>query len=279
MHNIIFGLYFFYSVLWLGQPIGAVNGNLDYKEYAQVLENHVNQRGEVDYEKLSSDSSELYSFLKVLRELRTAEYDAWSEEQKIAFWINAYNAFTLKAIIDHYPIKSSMIRSISYPKNSIRQIPGVWKKIKFFAMGQEFTLNQIEHNILRENFDEPGIHMALVCAARSCPLLRREPYTGESLEQQLKDQAEKFLSEPNNFRIDKQRLIVFLSSIFKWYQEDYMNSYAPKQTLENIDKKKSAVLNYISQFLSEADLSFLKNGDFRVKYLKYDWSLNDSSTR
>ena len=140
----------------------------------------------------------------------------------IAFWINAYNSLTLVAIIDHYPIKPTVVRSLVVPQNSILQIPGVWTKLKFPMMGGEVTLDSIEHENLRPNFNEPRIHMALVCAAMGCPRLLNRPYDAHELDSQLDNQTMIFLSNPKKFRIDKESNSVYLSSIFKWFGEDFV---------------------------------------------------------
>ena len=154
---------------------------------------------------MQAKRGELDEFVTAFGRLDEKVYEKWDEKAKIAFWLNAYNAFTLKAIIDNYPIKSSFFRSRVYPKNSIRQIPGVWDKIPFTVMGQDLTLEHIEHKILREGFDEPRIHMALVCAAIGCPPLRNEPYLGEELDDQLDDQTRRFLANQEKFKIARSR--------------------------------------------------------------------------
>lgn len=253
--------------------------NFSYKNYASVLEAHVDEKGKVNYSKLKKNSSGLEAFLNNLKALGPGHYQEWRGEKKIAFWINAYNALTLKVIIDHYPIKSSFFRSLSYPKNSIRQIPGVWDKIAFSVMGEELTLDQIEHQILRKEFQEPRIHMALVCAANSCPLLRREPYEGSKLYEQLENQTEKFLSDPKNFAVDKTNHQVYLSSIFKWFGEDFAKVYKAEKGFRRLNQKERAVLHFISQHLPEEDQKFLHEGSYRIKYLKYDWTLNEQEKK
>ena len=176
---------------------GAVQAqSFSYADYADALKAYVNDRGMVNYAELKSHSEKLDSFLSSLAGLNRKAYDGWAEPAKIAFWLNAYNACTLQAIIDHYPIQSSFLTSLRYPKNSIRQISGVWDELQFSVMGQPMTLDGIEHGVLRKEFHEPRIHMALVCAAMGCPPLRNEPYTGDRLGAQLDDQARRFLSNP-----------------------------------------------------------------------------------
>ena len=149
----------------------------------------VDRQGMVNYTALKRDRRSLDRFSESLSSFSRQDYDSLQTNEQIAFWVNAYNGLTLLAITDHYPIQSSFLTSLVYPRNSIRQISGVWDELTFPVMGSEMTLDRIEHQILRRDFDEPRIHLALVCAAVSCPPLRSEPYLGSRLDDQLQDQA------------------------------------------------------------------------------------------
>ena len=153
--------------------------------------------GKVDYEGFINSKEEFMKYLDSIGDVTEQQYLVWTNGQKLAFWINAYNAFTLKAIIDNYPIKRSFtLVGIFYaPENSILQIPGVWKKLKFNAVGEEVTLDHIEHGILRKQFNEPRIHAAINCASISCPDLRDEAYIGERIEIQLDDASRKLCKQ------------------------------------------------------------------------------------
>ncbi|UCG59767.1 MAG: DUF547 domain-containing protein [Phycisphaerales bacterium] len=248
--------------------------DFSFDNYAAVLKDYVDAGGMVNYKKLKADRSRLDAFVKAMAELDPKTFERWSESQKIAFWLNAYNGLTLKAIIDNYPIKSSFFRSRVYPKNSIRQISGVWDK-KYRVMGRDISLDEIEHKVLREKFDEPGIHMALVCAAMSCPPLRNEPYLTAKLDTQLKDQTEKFLSDPKKFRIGSKNKIIYLSPIFKWFGDDFVGKYGAGSRIGRFSKKVSAVLNFVSKHI-DADWGAPGGIDkYAISYLSYDWSLNE----
>jgi hypothetical protein len=142
-------------------------------------------------------------------------------------------------------------------------------------MGQDYTLGHIEHKILRKQFDEPGIHMALVCAALGCPPLRGEPYAGPTLDKQFDGQATKFIADADKFRIDRDKGIVYLSPIFKWFSKDFVARYGPKDNISRHGEKTSAVLNYVAGHLNETDRAYILAGRYKVEYLKYDWSLNE----
>ena len=137
-----------------------------------------------------------------------------------------------------------------YPTEGIRKIPGAWKKLTFPVLGKERTLDEIEHRILRRKYAEPRIHMALVCAAKSCPRLRNEPYVGARLDRQLDDQSRDFLALPDRFRVDEE--YARISPIFKWFKRDF-----------------ESVPAFIQQY-SGQDIS-----DLKIKYQPYDWSLNE----
>jgi len=257
----------------------APDENFIYDSYEKVLVTYVDARGMVDYKKLKANREELRSFLHSLDILESEDYETWSENEKIAFWINVYNALTIEVILDNYPIKASFLKSLKYPKNSIRQIPGVWDKITFRIMGRLLTLDFIEHQILRKEFQEPRIHIALVCAAKGCPVLRREPYKGEMLPEQLDDQARRFFSDRRKFFIVKANRLVFLSPIFKWFVKDFASSYKAKTGFKGHDSREKTVLSFISLHLGEEDRKFLEEESYRIKYLKYDWTLNEKESR
>ena len=247
----------------------------DYGSFSATLGEYVDDNGMVDYEALEADHEKLDAFAAALADLSAEVYDGWGDAEKIAFWINAYNGLTLKAILDHYPIKSSFIASLRFPKNSIRQIPGVWDKLKFRVMDREMTLDEIEHSMLRGNFDEPRIHVALVCAAIGCPPLRNESFEAGKLDAQLDDQTTRFLSNPEKFRIYGSQGRVYLSPIFNWFGDDFVPTYGTDEKFDGHGKSERAVLNFISAYVSESDAAYLADGDYKIEYLDYDWSLNE----
>ncbi|MDX1388437.1 MAG: DUF547 domain-containing protein [Acidobacteriota bacterium] len=254
-------------------------GEFSYAPYARVLYEHVNEIGWVDYAGLQRDRADLDGFAALLAGLDPAELDTWSEADKIAFWINAYNALTLIAIIDHYPIEPSALRSVMYPRNSIRQIPGVWKKLQFTVLGKPTTLDAIEHEILRVEFDEPRIHMALVCAAISCPPLRDEPFRGARLEEQFDDQTVRFLADPDRFRIDRDRKRVYLSPIFDWFGDDFVSKYGGGERFPGRNDARRAVLEFVVPHLDDGDRALIEGNDFSIDFLDYDWTLNERRAR
>ncbi len=260
-----------------------------YARYADVLSKHVDGNGMVNYAALSQNRSDLDAFVRQIGGIAPEQFDAWSDPAKLAFWINAYNALTLKAIVDNYPIEPGLVTGHAYPGSSIRQIPGVWTKIQFLAPGRKVTLDQIEHKIIRVQFDEPRIHMALVCAAVSCPPLRNEPYAAEAINTQLDDQVRKFLASPANLHVDTSAGEVRLSSIVSWFGNDFIARHkpetegprseteGPRSETVSADRSdaESAVLNFIASYMAAGDAEYLRTGRYEVQYADYDWSLNE----
>jgi type IV secretory pathway TrbF-like protein len=244
------------------EALVASSDPLSYEGYETVLRTYVNADGLVDYPALQVNPQGLKDFVAQLRSVSPDTYAAWSENEKIAFLINVYNAITLESIINQNPLKGS-----------IKDIFGVWNFNKHTVMERSLTLDNIEHDILRKDFQEPRIHAALVCAAISCPPLRQEPYTGENLDEQLDDQVRKWLSSPNGLQIDRTQNRVAISSIFDWFGKDWQTKYAIEGTFTGSAKERSA-LNFISNYVNPEDKEYLEQGNYKLNYLNYDWSLN-----
>ncbi len=261
---------------WLALS-GAAAAAPDYGAYAAVLETYVDEAGWVDYARLKEHAGSLEKALEVFATTSPDAYASWDEPAQTAFWLNAYNAYTLKAIVEHYPIQSRLLRSVIYPDNSIRQIPGVWKSLEWEVLGDRKTLDAIEHEILRQDFDEPRIHAALVCAAISCPPLRTEPFTGAELDAQLADQMRHWLRQPGKFAIDREAGRVYLSKIFQWFAADFESQYGDVAPFSDRGDKEGAVLHAVSLYLPEEQAEYLRTGEYRVRYLDYDWTLNDQA--
>ncbi|EDY39378.1 conserved hypothetical protein [Cyanobium sp. PCC 7001] len=239
---------------------------LDHSAYARVLERFVDRQGLVDYRGLQQEPRDLEAYVAAITAVEPDRFASWHPSEQIAFLLNAYNALTLASIIEQEPIRAS-----------IRDIPGVWKLRRHTVAGEGMTLDHIEHGILRKRYDEPRIHAALVCAAISCPPLRREPYTGPALDTQLDDQSRLWLSSPQGLVIGRgaqgEPGSVAISQIFQWFGDDWKRRYATSERFGDHEGQR-AILNYISGYVSPADQAFLRNGDYRLTHLQYDWSLN-----
>jgi hypothetical protein len=250
-----------------------------HDEYSDILKSCANNKGMVNYKILRRKKPELNHLLIGFAKLDPNEYNSWSKEDKIAFWLNVYNIKLLKIIVDNYPIQSQRILRVLWGPNSIRHISGIWDKYKFIVMDEEFTLKEIEQRFFRDKFKEPMVFLAMSQASVSGPLLRNEPYNGTNLYEQLDEQAKKFLANPLGFKIDRERKIVYLSAIFSpsWYGNEFISEYGTDKKFKDQSPSVRAVLNFISNFISEQDLLFLETENYSVKYLKYNWTLNDGS--
>jgi len=244
---------------------------------APILNNFVDDKGMVDYKALKQKKRELKKLLDEFDELDPNVYNSWHEEDKIAFWLNAYNIQMLKIITDNYPIESSRIHRLFWPPTSIRHIKGIWSNYKFIVMDEEFTLSEIERRFFQQKFDEPRIFFAISHASLSSPPLRNEPYYGHKLYKQLDDQAKRFLSDPGGFRIDRNEQTVYLSAILQatWYGKDFISKYGTDKKFKDQQPSTRAVLNLAINYISQQDASFLEVENYSVKYITYDWRLND----
>ncbi len=204
-----------------------------------LLKNYVSSTGKVNYKGLSANRSQLESYLQLLAE--NPEHNSWSSFEKMAYWINAYNAFTVKLIVDNYPL------------GSIMELYGgkAWDE-KWIKLGEKtYTLNNIEHDILRPRYKDARIHFAVNCAAQSCPPILNRAWTSTQLNSFFEQQARKFVNDPkfNQIKADE----VAISKIFEWYAEDFGN-----------------IIDYLNKY-SKVKI----NSDAKVTYLEYNWDLNE----
>ncbi len=194
--------------------VAATGPVVDHSSYDRLLKKYVTDKGLVNYKGFKADEKEFNQYLALLSKNPPAAN--WSKNEQMAYWINAYNAYTIRLILDHYPVQS--IKDIG----SSIQIPFVttpWAA-KFFSIGSEqMSLDNIEHGTLRKKYDDPRIHFALVCASMSCARLRNEAYTAAKLESQLDDQGRDFVNNPAKNKVGKQN--AQLSRYFDWYKGDW----------------------------------------------------------
>lgn len=218
-----------------------------HQQWDKLLKKHVNASGMVNYKGFKQDKGELDSYLKLLSV--NAPQKNWSKEDQMAYWINAYNAFTVDLILQKYPVKS--IKDIA---GKIYKVNTPWD-IKFITIGgKKYDLNNIEHGILRKNYDDPRIHFALVCASISCPRLRREAYTGTQLNAQLEDDGRNFINDRSKNRISAER--ADLSKYFSWYKGDFT--------------KDGSLVDFINKY-SQTKI----NSRTKIGSIDYNWSLNE----
>lgn len=228
--------------------IGLTQEHLKHESWTKLLSKYVSDEGNVNYAGIKKEEDKLDAYLKVLSENHPTE--SWKKDDQLAFWINAYNAFTVKLIVKNYPVKS--IKDLG---GSIYKVNTAWD-IKFIKIGEEtYDLNNIEHDIIRKEFEEPRIHFAVNCASVSCPKLRNEAYVGSKLDKQLDDQAKAFINDKT--KNDIQAKSAKLSKIFRWFKGDF-------------EKGKQSVEGFINKY---ATVKITKKTE--IDFNDYLWDLNE----
>ncbi|MBC8481866.1 MAG: DUF547 domain-containing protein [Planctomycetes bacterium] len=248
-----------------------------HQKCAGLLRSYVNEKGEVDYSALRRRRLELNGVLDEFANMGREEYESWGEWDKMAFWINAYNVQMLNVIVKNYPIESSRVMRFIWSPDSIKHIKGIWTDYKFIVMDEEFTLKDVEVDFFGKEFNDPRLFFALNQGSQSGPLLRMEPYEGSQLDEQLEEQVKNFLSREENFRIDKDGKMVYLSSLFKpaWYGKYFARKYSIDRKFKDFSADERAVINFLTNYVSEDEVNFLEVENYKIEYVNYDWRLND----
>jgi len=249
-------------------------------KYNHILSTYVDKNGMVDYWNLRKKRIELITLARELDNLHPAEYLSWPDKEKIAFWINAYNAFTLKLIIDNYPIEP-LFYMFMYPDNSIRQIKGPWRKHFFNVMGLQYTLREIESEILLQKFEDPRVCFALSYASMGGAFLANKAYQPDKLDKQLDEQIKKFLASPRGMRIDHKKKIIYLSDIFNWSwnKPHFIKKFGSIKRFRERKPHIRAYFNFIIDYIPQENIKYLQSLDYTVNSLKYDWNLNEQSNK
>lgn len=245
------------------------NSNEDiHQPWDRLLKQHVmiindGHSTAVDYQGFSASRALLDRYLDSLAEIPPTEFNRWSRERKMAFLINAYNAYTVSLILDHYPGVKSIKELGSF-------LSSPWSRKIAPLLGQTRTLDEIEHTLLRGNktLQDPRIHFAVNCASIGCPALRQEAYSAKKLEQQLHDQAIRFLSDRSRNRITTDQAQV--SKIFDWYEEDFESGWRNSHSLGQFLASYGEALGLTSKQSIQ-----LRNGRLDIDFNDYDWDLND----
>jgi len=260
------GLIFICAFLVLSVSATVQAAGFDYSRYEALL-NRYTKPGvsidgvrvtAVDYAALAKEKGEQGSsyetLLKELVSLNPETLD--SGEEKKAFWINVYNIAAIKTIVDYYPVDSIRSKKIKWSGTP-------WDRKAITVGGNEYSLGEIENDILLKTFKDLRIHFGINCASVSCVNLRQEPYGRTALSKQLAEQAREFLGDrQKGLRIDRKKKVIYLSQIFKFDKKDF-------------DKLGGGAIHFVLPFLSTEDQEFLKKEKVEVKYLDYDWKLND----
>ena len=235
---------------------------LELNDYAETLSSFVDEEGRVHYAALRTRMDPLNRYLASVGALERATYDAWNEGRRIAFWINAYNAYVMRSVVDHHPIEpSGLINRFRYPNDSVRQVGGFFDEERHPVMGRRLTLDDMKDAL--EGFGDPRVHLALVCGTVSCPPLRMEPYLEDALDDQLDDQARRLLADRRHgAAVDTEDRTVEVSRIFQWYGDEFEAHHA------------EGVAGYIAEHAPPEVADALDDDRFERGYLDFDWALN-----
>ena len=216
----------------------------DHSKFDELLKANVHENGMVNYSAFKNNKN----FDDYIKSIAEAEVSNLSKEDKLAFYLNAYNATVIKNVLDHSPITSPM------------DVDGFFKKIPHKIAGNEITLDKLEFDYAMK-IEPVLVHFGLVCAAQSCPKLLRKAYDGKTVFQQLEENGKNFLNDPSKNRLDKENKILYLSEIFKWFKNYFEERYGSLQKAAH-------------HFMNESDKKFLKENKVEVKFNKYNWQLN-----
>lgn len=219
---------------------GIIQESLDHSSWDKLLKKHVDTDGNVNYKNFAKDIEQLENYLNYLAQNIPSKIAA--KDEQLAYYINLYNAWTVKLIVENYPLKS------------IKDIKNPWDQKIIVLEDVYVSLGDIEHEILRK-MKEPRIHFAINCASYSCPKLLNEAFTADQLEKQLQEAAINFINDPKRNRISKNKAEV--SQIFNWFKKDF-----------TVD---GPLVSYLNQFAKEPFHNIEK-----IRYISYDWSLNES---
>jgi len=246
-------------------PAGHAS-TFDYRHYESILHRFLKpgaiidgvRDSAIDYAPLATEAGQPGSdYSTLLKDLASFNPEALdNREDRMAFWINVYNIAAIKTLVDHYPVDSIRSRKINW-----LGLP--WDRKMIMVGGKEYSLGQIENDILLGTFKDLRIHFGINCASVSCVNLASESYQGNTLMNQLEEQGKQFLADPQKgFRIDREKKIIYLSQIFKFDQKDF-------------DKLGGGAVNFILPYLSLPDRQFVQKEQFSIDYLDYDWKSND----
>lgn len=227
----------------------------DHSAYDELLREHVSQDGWVDYAglKTGTEAKKLDGYIAALA---GAPFDAMERDEKLALLINAYNAFTLRLILDFHPV------------DKIMDIPAArrWDDRRWRIGGHVWSLNQIEHEQIRPKFREPRTHFALVHAAVGGPRLRNEAYQADRIERQLEDQTKYIHSHDRWFRLSDDGSAVHLTRLYKWYRADF-------------DQVAGSVLGFAARYSQALKKAVDKGPKPNIRWLEYDWKLNSRENK
>lgn len=263
------GLFLIFGV---GQVSFAEEFDHSHARFTLIL-NNVVMDGKIDYVMLVRDPAQIEKYVKILGKVRKGLYENFTINQRIAYWTNFYNAATIMAISRNYPVINDNYNSL-YPKSSVRQIPGIWNKMRFkTALGYK-TLSQIQAEQIN-SFNEPLLYFAVVNSSVGGPKIMNEAINADKLESQLREAARNFVLDAGNVRADPNTKTLFLSKFFQWNGKRFIPKFYKTGHFQHRTKAEVAILHFLTSYAGMMEKMMIYKDDFTIKYMDYDWSLNE----
>lgn len=267
------------SFLWIGstegktlaqdarpaEPTAPKSSGFDQTHtlWTEVLKAHV-QADAFDYKKLKGERAKLDAYIRSIEAVTADDFESWTREQRFAFWIDAYNTYTVRRVVDAWPIAS--IKDLGDEKVSVwdqKRIP--LERLFPDSQGEKLSLNDIENEILRPKFKDARVHMAINCASKGCPPLLDTAFTAEQLNDQLNAQARRFMADASRNRFDRAANRVMVSSLFDWFKDDFA-------------RDAGSVQAWVAKYAGSEDGTWIGAAKgLKVEFLEYSWKLNDVS--
>lgn len=246
-------IFAFLNTCSLSDSKKAGGNSPDHAAWDALLQKHVAANGDVDYKGFKKDQAKLDAYLK---QLSNTDASSLPENERLAYWINAYNAFTVDLVVQHYPVKS--IKDIRNAKTLVAKAVGdkqVWiEKLRYRFNGEELSLYNIENRKLLKELFDPRIHFAINCASYSCPRLWNRAFTAANVQQAMTMLARDFINDTRKNKISRNQ--AQLSEIFNWYKGDFT--------------RQGALIAYLNTY-SQIKLS----PNARISFIPYNWNLNE----
>ena len=272
------GLPLLLVVLFVAGSIGAPSAQQTpstadpvHRPLDQILDIYVRD-GLVYYGAIKAERGRLDRYVASL-DIPAATLDGWTRDQRLAFWLNAYNAIVLQSVANHYPIRG---KAAGYPANSVRQIPGVFERTKHRVSARGVTLDEIEKTILPE-FKEPRAYLALGRGALGSGRLRSEAFTADRLEEQLTAVADDFVRRRQMILIDRDADVMSLTPIVSWRESEFVAAFDPGEAGPSAQRSpiERAMVAFLMPRLLPLEKELVRKNTFRVVFHEFDWRLND----
>lgn len=253
MNHLLPGYRLSIAVLFiLFSPVLVQADDFDHSVYDELLQKHVDETGRVNYRDWIKQDLQL--FKAYMARLGNADLSNMSENARFAFWINAYNACTILGVINRYPLESVRPSFLGIPNQSF------FNESVYEVAGKVYSLNDIEHGILRTVFKDPRLHFSIVCASIGCPNLHNRAFAAGDLDKALDERTRKFINDPLKNFVDEKEKTIYLSKIFKWFEEDF-------------ERTHGSVKSFVIAYLKYPDPAALET--FDLDHLSYNWNLNE----